>query len=107
MNIKYFCFFNFFNREDLDWGLLTLDTVRGRDIIDDSAFLTLTNFGAHILHHLLPTVDHAYLPLCQNAFHETCKEFNIRGADKLNSMELVKGQFLQQIRSDKVNNCRI
>lgn len=94
-------------RKDLDWGLLTLDTVRGRDVIDDSAFLTLTHFGAHILHHLLPTVDHAYLPLCENAFYETCQEFNINGPDRLNSLELMKGQFLQQIRSNKVNNSRM
>ncbi|XP_033226339.1 uncharacterized protein LOC117178905 [Belonocnema kinseyi] len=93
-------------RKDLDWGLLTLDTVRGREIIDDFFFLTLTHFGSHIMHHLLPTVDHSYLHLCEEAYQVTCKEFGITGLDTLHPLELVKGQFQQQIRTEKISNSR-
>ena len=92
-------------RKDLDWGLLELDAVRERKVIDDFDFLVLTNFGLHGLHHLLPTVDHAYLPLCINAFEQTCKEFGI-STEKLTQWELVKGQFKQLLRNEPKKNHR-
>ena len=94
-------------RDDLDWGLMELDAVRDRKIIDDSTFLILTNFGLHGLHHLLPTVDHAHLELCLPAFQETCREFGI-DTDKFSSWELVKGQYQQLARANpKLNYRRI
>lgn len=93
------------SRKDLDWGLMELDAVRDRKIIDDSLFLVLTNFGSHGLHHLLPTVDHANLELCLPAFHETCREFGI-DSEKLSSFELVKGQYLQLLRANPRLNFR-
>ncbi|XP_076671851.1 cytochrome b5-related isoform X2 [Andrena cerasifolii] len=92
-------------RKDLDWGLLELDAVRERKVIDDFDFLVLTNFGLHGLHHLLPTVDHTYLPLCANAFEQTCKEFGI-STKKLTQWELVKGQFKQLLRKEPKKNHR-
>ncbi|XP_076163345.1 cytochrome b5-related [Ptiloglossa arizonensis] len=92
-------------RNDLDWGLLELDAVREREVIDDSDFLVLTNFGLHGLHHLLPTVDHSYLPLCMKAFEETCKEFNI-GRGKWTQWKLMKGQFNQLMRKEPKKNFR-
>lgn len=94
-----------FFRDDLDWGLLELDAVRERKVIDDSNFLVLTNFGLHGLHHLLPTVDHSYLPLCVKAFEDTCKEFGV-STDKFSQWELVKGQFQQLSRTETKKNCR-
>lgn len=92
-------------RDDLDWGLLELDAVRERKVIDDSDFLVLTNFGQHHLHHLLPTVDHTYLHLCNDAFEETCKEFGI-STEKWTQWELVKGQFQQLLRKEPKKNHR-
>lgn len=92
-------------RNDLDWGLLELDAVRERKVIDDSDFLVLTNFGQHHLHHLLPTVDHTYLPLCNDAFLKTCKEFGI-STEKYTQWELVKGQFQQLLRMEPKKNHR-
>lgn len=96
---------SFFFRDDYDWGVLELDAVRERKVIDDSNFLVLTNFGLHGLHHLLPTVDHCYLSLCVNAFEETCKEFNI-SIEKFTQWELVKGQFKQLARKKPKKNFR-
>lgn len=92
-------------RDDLDWGLLELDAVREREVVDDSDFLVLTNFGQHALHHLLPTVDHSYLPLVQKAFQQTCADFGIR-TGRYTQWELVKGQFKQLSRTETKKNCR-
>lgn len=93
-------------RKDQDWGLLELDAVRGREVVDDSLFLALTNFGSHTLHHLLPTVDHAYLPLCLDAYYETCKEFRLNPDDKMTYWQHVKGQFQQLTRIESKYNSR-
>ncbi|XP_043279860.1 cytochrome b5-related protein-like [Venturia canescens] len=93
------------HRENFDWGLFELDAVRDRRIIDDISFLTLTTFGAHTLHHLLPTVDHAYLPLCEEALNKTCEEFGISN-DKFSFWELIKGQFKQLARVQGKSNFR-
>ncbi|XP_020287163.1 cytochrome b5-related protein isoform X2 [Pseudomyrmex gracilis] len=92
-------------RNDMDWGLLEMDSVRDREVIDDSTFLALTHFGSHTLHHLLPTVDHYYLSLCMPAFLETCKEFNI-STEKWTQWKLLKGQFKQLARCNVKENHR-
>ena len=92
-------------REDLDWGLLELDALRDRSEVDDSLFLTLTNFGLHGLHHLLPTVDHDYLKLCEPVFIETCREFNV-DIGKVKSWDLAKGSYRQLVRTHTLANYR-
>lgn len=92
-------------RKNMDWGLLEMDAVRDRKFIDESLFLVLTNFGSHGLHHLLPTVDHAYLPLCLSALYETCREFGI-GHEQWDSWTLMKGQFQQLMRVEPKPNFR-
>ncbi|CAB0032075.1 unnamed protein product [Trichogramma brassicae] len=87
-------------RKDLDWGLMELDAVRGRRLVDESLFLILTNFGSHGLHHLLPTVDHAYLELCMPAFRETCREFGIKLNASMTSWQLIRGQYEQLARAE-------
>ncbi|XP_012254794.2 cytochrome b5-related protein-like [Athalia rosae] len=82
------------HREDNDWGLAQLDAVRDRVEIETSIFLVLTHFGTHSLHHLLPTVDHAYLPLCEPAFQKTCQEFQV-DTSLWTQWKLFKGQFMQ------------
>ncbi|KAI4488669.1 hypothetical protein M0802_011377 [Mischocyttarus mexicanus] len=93
------------SRENLDWGLLELDAVRDRKVIDDNSILVLTNFGSHSLHHLLPTVDHSYLPLALPAFLQTCQEFGIN-TDRWTQWELLKGQFKQLARTESKINRR-
>jgi hypothetical protein len=84
---------------------MELDAVRDREVIDDSLFLSLTHFGSHSLHHLLPSLDHAYLELCLPAFYETCEEFGIN-SDRYNVWELIKGQYQQLLRVDsRFNTC--
>lgn len=97
--------FSFFRRDNLDWGLLQLDTIRDRSIVDDIYFLSLTHFGLHTLHHLLPTVDHYYLHLCRGAFEKTCQEFGIKN-DVLTPWEAIKGQFKQLARLKAYKNWR-
>ncbi|XP_014212315.1 cytochrome b5-related protein-like isoform X2 [Copidosoma floridanum] len=92
-------------RQDPDWGLMELDAVRDRYVIDDSTFLALTNFGLHGLHHLLPTVDHDYLELCQQAFRDTCREFGV-DIKQFSSWELIKGQYQQLARNQIKANHR-
>lgn len=102
--LRYFFNDNCFSISDnLDWGLLELDAVRSREVVDDNHFLVMTNFGLHCLHHLLPTVDHAYLPLCQTALDETCAEFGIT-SDRFTWWQLVTGQFNQLRRVEPKNN---
>ena len=91
----------------MDWALLELDAVRDRKVIDQSLFLVLTHYGSHCLHHLMPTIDHAYLPLCHDAFKETCAEFNIKYDGKfLTQWDLLKGQFKQLMREKIKDNSR-
>lgn len=84
-------------REDRDWGFGQLDSVMDRNDINGNQFLVLTNFGEHALHHLFPTVDHAFLPKLQPIVTETCKEFNVELRIK-SQLELIIGQFKQLIR---------
>lgn len=89
----------------MDWGVLEIDTVRDRKVIDDSTFLALTNFGSHTLHHLLPTLDHHYLSLVLPAYVQTCKEFKL-DMIKYTPMQLIKGQFQQLVRNTPKKNYR-
>jgi hypothetical protein len=61
----------------IDWGVFQLITVGRRPAIDSSVPLAAVSFGLHQLHHLFPTVDHSRLPLLQEMFRETCKEFKL------------------------------
>jgi hypothetical protein len=61
----------------MDWGVFQIIAVVRVELIDHSLFLTSVTFGNHILHHLLPTVDHSKLPLVRDVFLKTCKEFSV------------------------------
>lgn len=90
----------------MDWGLLEMEAVRDRKVVDESLFLVLTSFGSHSLHHLLPTVDHAYLPLCLKPFYETCEEFGVNPA-QYSQWDMIKGQFLQLTRNKPKKSTRV
>ncbi|KAK9887942.1 hypothetical protein WA026_000242 [Henosepilachna vigintioctopunctata] len=89
------------SKDDLDFGAHQLDAVGDRPNINESPFLTLTNFGDHALHHLFPTIDHGMLPYLYPTFLKTCIEFGIEWK-LFSSVELVKGA-LQQLVREKTN----
>lgn len=69
-----------------------------RTDITGSIFLVLTNFGDHGLHHLFPTIDHAYLPHLYPVLDEVCKEFKIK-LRFTTQWDLIKGQFRQLLNT--------
>ena len=62
-------------RQDTDWGLHQLDTVR--DIEKPWLPLVLVTFGDHLLHHLFPAVDHSRLPALYPALQDTLHQFKV------------------------------
>uniref|UniRef100_A0A6M2DY45 Putative delta 6-fatty acid desaturase/delta-8 sphingolipid desaturase n=1 Tax=Xenopsylla cheopis TaxID=163159 RepID=A0A6M2DY45_XENCH len=85
-------------RDDLDFGIFQLDAVMDRTDITGSTFLVLTNFGDHGLHHLFPTIDHAYLPHLYPVLEEVCKQFNVK-LRFTTQWDLIKGQFRQLLKT--------
>jgi hypothetical protein len=65
----------------IDWGIFQVIAVVRCDEIDQNLLLASTTFGNHILHHLLPSVDHSKLPLVSEVFIQTCREFQINFQD--------------------------
>ncbi|CAH1399643.1 unnamed protein product [Nezara viridula] len=81
-------------REDKDWGLYQLDTVKDRVEIKGIFFFVLVMFGDHTLHHLFPTIDHAYLDDLYPELEKTYEDFGIN--HKMTTMsDLIIGQFKQ------------
>lgn len=68
--------------DKVDWGIFQIISVARFEAIDNNLLLTSTSFGNHALHHLLPTVDHSKLPLVQDVYVKTCKEFGIDFEDE-------------------------
>lgn len=60
-----------------DFGLYHLEATTDRVEAKGSAILALCTFGDHTLHHLLPTVDHGYLPYLYPVLEQTCKDFGV------------------------------
>jgi fatty acid desaturase len=62
--------------EGLDFGIYqmsaTVDKIEG----DESLAFNLTHFGDHVMHHMFPSVDQAFLPQLRDLFIETCNEFD-------------------------------
>jgi hypothetical protein len=111
-------------REDTDWGLAVIDTVRDRPSISGvkgslnedqsgqiklridssgsqkllSFILVMFNFGHHTLHHLFPSVDHWHLPKLYPVLEETMNEFGIPFST-LSITGLIVGQLKQGSKS--------
>lgn len=64
-------------RDDLDWGIYSMDTIMDNTDLRKSHFLALTHFGHHALHHLFPTIDHGILEELYPVLFDTMKEFEI------------------------------
>lgn len=63
------------SRENLDWGLYSLDTVMDNSDFRKHHLLAITHFGHHAIHHLFPTIDHGVLSELYPILYETMDEF--------------------------------
>ena len=82
----------------LDFGIFQTRAIIDRLEFDNNLFAVMGYFGLHVLHHLFPTVDHADLPLLQDIFDETCKDFSIVYKQQT-TVDAFKNQFKQLARS--------
>lgn len=91
--------------KSMDFGIYQLSATIDRIDVKDSQFLTLTNFGHHVLHHMFPTLDHGLLPQLHDTLICTCHEFEGE-LREFPWWKLIVGQFKQLTRSDtiKINN---
>lgn len=62
-------------RLGLVYFIYTLDTIMSLQELHGNIFLTLANFGDHVLHHLFPTLDHELQPELYDDFFKTMIEF--------------------------------
>ncbi|VVC46188.1 Cytochrome b5-like heme/steroid binding domain,Fatty acid desaturase domain [Cinara cedri] len=85
------------NGEHMDWGLHQTYTSVERNEPIDNIFLTMATFGDHTLHHLFPALDHSLIPLLQDTFEDTCKEFGLDLTQK-SAVTIARGQFKQLVR---------
>lgn len=83
----------------LDWGIFQLDTVVDRSDIKGNILFTLTHFGDHALHHIFPTIDHAFLPHLEPILVQTCKEYEAEYRET-RWWSLICGQFQQLVRTE-------
>ncbi|KAF5308058.1 hypothetical protein FQR65_LT06433 [Abscondita terminalis] len=85
-------------KEELDWGVGQLDTTFDRKDIMGNQFLSFVMFGDHALHHLFPTLDHAYLQYLYPLLEETLKEFNFKSINITTTPDIYLGFYRQAAR---------
>lgn len=85
--------------KSMDFGIYQLAATVDKIEVKGSHFLTLTNFGHHVLHHFFPTLDHSILPQLNDTLISTCLEFE---ADmrEFPWWQLIVGQFKQLARTE-------
>ncbi|XP_075971562.1 cytochrome b5-related protein-like [Anticarsia gemmatalis] len=83
----------------VDWGMHELEAVMDRTDINGNLFKVMTFFGDHAMHHLFPTVDHAYLSHLYPIFLRNCQKFkaNFR---MTSSIDLFIGQLKTAVKVD-------
>lgn len=93
-----------------DFGLFQLET--GGDRIELYAPKTdlmlpviLSTFAEHTLHHLFPSVDHAYHRHLYPVFAQTCNEFGVR-FEFVSQVEAIKGFFRELKRTKPLETSR-
>ncbi len=92
-----------FFRQETDWGLRQLDSVRDITHKDKSLFLVATTFGHHTLHHLFPTVDHSKLHLLYPVLEETCQQFGVKYTT-VSQWNMFWGMHFQLMRTQSKKN---
>jgi fatty acid desaturase len=61
--------------KSLDFGVYQMAATIDRTGANANLFMALTHYGEHIVHHMMPSVDHSVLHLFWDILEETCKEF--------------------------------
>lgn len=74
-----------------------MDTSVERNEPINNIFISLATFSDHTLHHLFPVLDHSIIPLLQETFENTCKEFGLDLTPK-SVTSVIGGQFKQLVR---------
>lgn len=59
----------------MDWGIYTLDTLVDNSVVSHNHLASLTHFGNHIIHHLVPTLDHGITKELYSILFETMADF--------------------------------
>lgn len=59
----------------MDWGIYCLDTVVDNSAISHNHLASLSHFGNHVMHHLLPTIDHGIAVELYSVLFETMADF--------------------------------
>lgn len=85
--------------KSMDFGIYQLSATIDRIDVKDSQFMTLTNFGHHVLHHMFPILDHALLPQLHDTLISTCQEFESE-LREFPWWKLIAGQFKQLTRTE-------
>lgn len=84
-------------RDDLDWGIYSLDTIMDNTDLRKHHLLALTHFGHHAMHHLFPTIDHGLLEGLYPTLFETMREFEV-DLESYPWFNNIYGQFRQLAR---------
>jgi fatty acid desaturase len=83
----------------MDFGVYQMAATVDKLEVNSSLFLTLTNYGNHVLHHMFPTLDHAVLPQLHDTLISTCVEFECE-LREFPWFQLIIGQFKQLARTE-------
>jgi hypothetical protein len=93
-----------------DFGAFQLETCGDRielyaPTTDLGLPLLVSTFGEHTLHHLFPSLDHAYHRHLYPVLAQTCNEFQIR-FEFTSTWDMVKGFLRQLSRTDPLKGSR-
>ncbi|KAJ6646947.1 Cytochrome b5-related protein [Pseudolycoriella hygida] len=86
---------------NMDWGIYCLDTVIDNSAISHSHLASLTHFGNHLMHHLIPTIDHGIISQFYTILFETMAEFEAEFEEYPWSV-LIIGQFKQLAKNKPI-----
>lgn len=80
--------------KSFDYGVYQLAATIERSPANVNLFVSLTNFGDHMLHHMFPSLDHSLLRHLRETLAETCTDFQ-EEFRKCSVWEALTGQFQQ------------
>lgn len=78
----------------MDWGIYCLDTVVDNSAISHNHLASLTHFGNHLMHHLVPTVDHGVVSQLYSILFETMADFETE-FEEYPWFVIISGQYKQ------------
>lgn len=87
----------------MDWGIYCLDTVVDNSTIRNNHLASLTHFGNHAMHHLVPTIDHGVVSQLYPILLDTMVEFETE-FEEYPWYVLIIGQLKQLARNTPVTD---